>query len=134
MTQAMPGYLVYRWWAANHETRTITEDGAYAKDEVPDEYSGPKLEAKILQRIIFANSAGELLELRYDDLADVMNKQKQKGLGATIHLPGGYTATVQGAAGPNVEWALVMNPALPQEVAAKAELMWSRIMAEQQAD
>lgn len=77
----------YKAWV---EIRIITEEGAFAAtssdtvDEVPEDYSGSELRVEIAQRLIFATSGGNQIELRLDDLSGVRDRDRKTGIGVEI--------------------------------------------------
>lgn len=74
-------YNVWRVLRRMEDTRIITEDGVYAEDQVPEDYGGFELKVKFCQRMLLANNAGQLMELRFDTSEDVMDKDGKVGMG-----------------------------------------------------
>lgn len=121
-----PTYSVMRVWKVVTEVRVITEEGAFLKDNVPDDYGGPELEVKIMQRIVFTDSAGVLLELRLDDLKDVKDKDREIGVGATIPAVGTAIAREIAPTGPSTAkavWVTEDAVGLPSEMESMAGIM-----------
>jgi len=93
-------------WKKFVEVRTITDSGAYAKDQVPESYGGAELDVEIIQRVIFTDSSGQLVELRMDDIEGLKDQEDKTGMAVqvidtdgtvleTIAATGDSTITIQ---------------------------------------
>lgn len=49
------------------ETVTLTEDGVYVKDSVPDEYGGSQINVEIVHRVTMMDMTGYVEELRFQN-------------------------------------------------------------------
>jgi hypothetical protein len=79
-----PIHADYTWWVKWYAVLVITDEGVFAESEVPEDYGGPQLKAEVIQRVVFATENGYLWENRYDDIANVMDKNRKKGMGVDV--------------------------------------------------
>lgn len=131
-----PPYSIMRVWKTMVETRIITEQGSFLKDNVPDDYGGPELEVKIMQRIIFTNYSGVLFELRLDDLKDVQDKDRNKGVGASVPANGSAIEREIAPTGPSTAkavWVLEDAVGLPEVMTSMADLQHVNYVAREGA-
>ena len=49
------------------ETVTLTEDGVYVKDRVPDEYGGSQINVEVVHRVTMMDMTGYVEELRFQN-------------------------------------------------------------------
>lgn len=123
----------YLKWVA---TRVVTEEGAFLKNQVPDDYAGAELEVEVIQRIIFFETGGNFLELRLDDFSDVQDSERNAGVGVTAksYPKAEGTAVVfedqelYAAGGPSSEleeWEKVENPNLTEAQKTNVAALYS---------
>lgn len=114
------------YWKQWVEVRIITEEGAFAEGQVPEDYSGSELTVEISQRIIFADSGGHLTELRLDDLSNVRDNERHSGVGAQILNDDGDVIETIPASGDSdhlVQWKVRYNPLLSEAQRNNAALV-----------
>jgi len=88
------GFEGYKLWKVIYDKRVITSDGVYAEGQVPVDYAGAELEVEFHQLMIFATPGGRFLEWGVFDYAEVMDKDKKKGIGYTYTPTGGGASTL----------------------------------------
>lgn len=57
----------------------FTEDGIYYKEDIPDDYGGSEIDAKMPVSLFFGDVNGTILHLDFYDYQDVMDADKVKG-------------------------------------------------------
>lgn len=136
MTEAYRRSTYWRKWV---EYRIITEDGAYAATDdpedtqVPDDYSGSELTVEVDQRVIFTDGAGHLIELRQDDLHNVFDSGGQDGIGVEILDANNQVIETIEPLGPSshkTKWYYRESPFTSSLVTAKGEFIKSLADAE----
>lgn len=132
MTQSADAYTQMFWWKKVVAERVITEDGVYAKGEVPTDYAKGELTVDVIQRVIYTTEGGDITELNMDHRDTVMSKTKVKGVGATWDwgIAGCAAITLATPAGSTVveKWKVYTNPALSADMAARALQMYQQML------
>jgi len=62
--------LLYRTmyeYSRVYEEVTLTEEGVYVKDQVPDEYGGSQMNVEIVHRVTMMDMTGYIEELRFEN-------------------------------------------------------------------
>ena len=83
----IPALSSWNWAIKWFEVRVITEEGVFAEDQVPADYGGSQLTVEVIQRMLLCTSEGYLQMLYFDDLSNVMDNLRKKGLGVDIQPP-----------------------------------------------
>lgn len=116
-------FQIRSYWKQWVEVRIITERGAYAEGQVPEDYSGSELTVEVVQRIVFSDKAGHLTELRLDDLSGVMDAEGDAGIGADIYGDDGTIIETLDPTGPSeykTRWLIRYSSHMPEVQRSKA--------------
>ena len=108
---ALEAFSELKLWLRIYDERVLTEDGIYAKDQVPTEYAGSELEIQFNQIMIFADSGGSFREFRVMDTKGVMDEDDNEGVGYTYELYGEtITVAPTAPATHEMEWIVEETP------------------------
>lgn len=101
------------------EILEITEEGAFAQDQTPEDYSGASLQVEVVHQLALCDAAGcvEILKL---DNPTPLNKDKQPTSAAVI-LDGKELRPATGP-DPSRTWTTRPAPNLPQPIKDKADI------------
>jgi hypothetical protein len=128
---AFEAYQSYYWWKKIVVERVITEEGVFAKDQVPPDYAGAELTVRVVQRLLVSEPGGNFIELRMDDVSDVMNSSRVKGCGASITWGDAPVEPVFAPTnGFTEEWLPITNSAMNPNEATTVAFMHSKFQSE----
>lgn len=130
------GGNAYELWIRVYDERVLTDDGIYAKDEVPTDYAGPELTIQYNQLLVYANDAGQFLELSQFDYKDVKNKEDDEYEGVKYTIPGAKERVVGGGDTPEAPETLYLEGIVETPVdfddsaAARAGILYEQYLSD----
>lgn len=124
------------WYRKIIEIRHLTEEGAFAEGQVPDDYGGSELKVEVIQSITMVDNTGSYHDTHFYDVENVMDADRNTGIGVTVEwLPRGVDEPLPPAGnlieptGPSAHvatWYEIENPVLDPVVRNRAAQMGAK--------
>jgi hypothetical protein len=101
-------------------TQLITEQGAYKKDQLPDEYGGAVLEVEVVHAVYLTDQTGSTIKLEFD-VPEAMDKEDKTG--GPYNLDGNEIKEQSGESEEPTEMTTVKRETVSEDMAKARDYM-----------